>query len=631
MKTIALIRTELRRLTSSPMAILALVALMMIPVLYSGLYLWGNDDPYGNLDDVPAALVIEDTGATDDDGEHVNYGETVRDNLLDDGTLDWQVTTSDTAAVGLKTGEYDFIVTLGPDFSTNLTSIADDDPTRAVVELTTNDSNSYIARTIADKVTDSVRQSLTQEVGETAARTLLDGLATVRSGLVDAASGADQLAEGATSAHTGATTLADGTGSAADGGRDLANGLVTLNSSAAELPGQISQLNDGAHQVADGNAQLAQAVTPAAERVGQAIDALPTEDDMRARLTEQGFSEEEIAAIVGVVSPGREELTNANTQVQEAASAVQQLADGSRQVAEGTQRLSDGIPALTDGIASAARGANDLSGGLDQLRDGSNDLANGLGELESGSAELASGLSDAVSDIPDQSEEERGTAAAMMSDPVTVSSSAFTEASSYGAGMAPFFISLAGWIGIYALFLIVKPYSQRAVTALRRPLPITLGAWATPALLGALQMAAVFSVLSFGLGYEIAMPGPMLAFMVLTSVTFAAIILCLNVLLGSVGQFLGLVMMVLQLVTAGGTFPWQTLPAPLRTLHQVLPMSHSVDGMRQLMYGGDMARAWADVWSLMAWLIGALIVAFVVLARMTRQRTLRDLRPSLIG
>jgi putative membrane protein len=199
MKFLTLVRTELKRLTGSPMQILALVALMLVPLLYAGLYLWGNDDPYGNLDSVPAALVVDDAGATQD-GEDVNYGEQVRDNLIDDGTLDWHETSLKEAESGLASGEYDFIVRFGPDFSTSLTSIADDDPTKAVVELTTNDANSYLAGTIADTVTGTVRESLTQEVGETAAMTLLDSVATIRSGLVDAADGAQQLADGSATA-----------------------------------------------------------------------------------------------------------------------------------------------------------------------------------------------------------------------------------------------------------------------------------------------------------------------------------------------------------------------------------------------------------------------------------------------
>src|SRR5690606_17270857 len=192
MQFLTLIRTELGRLTSSPMKVLALAALMLVPLLYSGLYLWGNDDPYGNLDSVPAALVVQDEGANQN-GEDVNYGEQVRDQLVDDGTLDWHVTSEDRAAEGLQSGAYDFFVTLGPDFMRSVTSRAHDDPTKAVVELTTNDANSYLAGTSADTVTDPVRDSLAQEVGEQAAQTLLDNLATIRSGLADAADGASQL------------------------------------------------------------------------------------------------------------------------------------------------------------------------------------------------------------------------------------------------------------------------------------------------------------------------------------------------------------------------------------------------------------------------------------------------------
>jgi putative membrane protein len=500
-----------------------------------------------------------------------------------------------------------------------------------VVELTTNDANSYLAGTIADTVTGTVRESLTQEVGETAAMTLLDSVATIRSGLVDAADGAQQLADGSATAKDGADTLASGANSAASGSEQLLAGLNTLNSSVEPLPGKVSELASGARQVADGNQQLNDQVAPAAQRIADAVAKLPTDQDVRDRLAELGVPEDQIEPIVQLIAPAGNDIRQANDDVQAAASAVAQLADGSRQVADGAQQLSDNMPALASGVASAASGASSLDDGIHQLDDGASSLADGLGDLKDGSATLASSLADAVQEIPDQSEEERTTAAKMMSDPVSVESGAISEASSYGAGMAPFFISLAAWIGIYALFLIVKPYSQRAVTALRKPLPITLGAWATPALLGVLQMGAVYLIVAFGLGYQVAHPAGMIGLMALASVTFAAIILTLNVLLGSVGQFLGLVLMVLQLVSAGGTFPFQTLPTPLRAMHEALPMSYAVDALRQLMYGGDMARVWQDVAFLGCWLVAALIIAFFAILRMTRSRTMRDIRPSLLG
>jgi putative membrane protein len=94
---------------------------------------------------------------------------------------------------------------------------------------------------------------------------------------------------------------------------------------------------------------------------------------------------------------------------------------------------------------------------------------------------------------------------------------------------------------------------------------------------------------------------------------------------------MGLVLMVLQLVTAGGTFPWQTLPAPLAALHHVLPMGYVVDAMRQLMYGGQVGRAMTDLAVLGIWMVGSLLIAMIGVTRMTHKRTLRDLQPSLIG
>jgi hypothetical protein len=78
---------------------------------------------------------------------------------------------------------------------------------------------------------------------------------------------------------------------------------------------------------------------------------------------------------------------------------------------------------------------------------------------------------------------------------------------------------------------------------------------------------------------------------------------------GAVGTFLGLVRMLVQLVSAGGAFPWQTLPNPLSALHHVLPMGYAVDGVRRLMYGGSIAPVGGDLAVLMAYPMIALAVS----------------------
>ncbi|WP_368498133.1 YhgE/Pip family protein [Herbiconiux sp. A18JL235] len=659
MKLLHLVATELRRLTATGMARLALVALMLVPVLYAGLYLWANNDPYGNLKDVPVALVVEDTGSTLD-GKAVNYGDDVKEQLLDDASVGWKVTSGTEAAKGVRDGEFDFILTLGPDFSKALTSAAGDTPEQAVVELTTNDTNSFLATTIAGQVAEKVRASITERVGKEAALSLLNGFATVRSNLTEAVDGATKLADGTTSAADGAKTLADGTATASAGALSLAQGAGTANVGAqqldsglqqlrtgsADLPAQANQLNDGAQQIAAGNAQLSATANEVAGTVQDAVNQVPAaRADIVAILDASSLTPEQKAAVLAQLDRVGTAIDDGNAKVQQANAQIGALAAGSAQLAAGTQQLADSAPALTNGIAQAADGSSQLSGGLQQVAQGSLDLSNGMQQLVDGSSALSTGLNtvnsgagtlrdglaSGLDDVPNQTPDQRETAAQTISDPVALDTSAVTKASNYGAGMAPFFISLAAWIGIYALFLIVKPLSRRAVTAMKRPFLVATAGWATPAVLGAIQMAAVFGIITVALGYQVEHPWGMFGFMALTSATFATIILALNILLGSVGQFLGLVLMVLQLVTAGGTFPWQTLPGPLQVLHQVLPMSHAVDGIRQLMYGGNLSLAGADAGALFFWLVGALLVSYLGTRRLTRHRTLRDLRPSLIG
>jgi putative membrane protein len=300
------------------------------------------------------------------------------------------------------------------------------------------------------------------------------------------------------------------------------------------------------------------------------------------------------------------------------------VASGASQLASGTQTLASGAQTLAGGAQTVATGAAAARDGAAQLRDG-------LGTLASGTAELRDGLSDGVEQIPASTPDLRALQADTIADPVKVSSDKVASAEDYGAGLAPFFAALSAWIGIYALFLIVKPISRRAVTALHSPIRVTLAGWLTPAMLGAVQMVGLMGILAITLGFTFNNPIGTLGVMIFASATFAAIILMLNVWLGSVGQFLGLVLMVLQLVTAGGTFPWQTLPAPLAALHHVLPLGYVVDAMRQLMYGGNLGRAGWDLVVLGIWLVGALLLAAIGVTRMTHRRTLRDLQPSLIG
>lgn len=631
MKVPAMLMAELRRLTSSGMSRLALVALMIVPVLYGGLYLWANQDPYGRLDQVPVALVVADEGAVVD-GETTAYGDRVAENLIDSGAFDWRRMDAAEAETALDKGEVDFAVTIPTDFSAALASAGGEQPHQATLILATNDANNYLATTIGSQAIEKIRSSVAELVGEQAARQLLDGLADARSGFATAADGASQLASGTVTAADGATQLADGAAQLDSGTAELASGTATLADGAAQAASGASQLSSGASQVAAGVSTLDGYADEAATAAQSVVDTLPqTRAAIAAQLATLGLSQSEIDDILARLDPLGTRITEANTTVQSAAGQIDALASGAAQVSSGAAQLAAGTSQVASGAASAASGSAALHTGAAALSTGARSLDDGLAQLVSGADQLQSGLEDGVTQIPASDAELRGDQAATISDPVAIESENVAAAGDYGAGLAPFFAALAGWIGIYALFLIVKPISRRAVTALHSPFRVTLAGWLTPAVLGGVQMVALFGVLALALGFSFANPLATLGIMVLAAFVYAAIILALNVWLGSVGQFLGLVLMVLQLVTAGGTFPWQTLPSPLAALHHVLPMGYVVDAMRQLMYGGDLARISGDVSVLLTWMLGALVVAAIGVTRMTHRRTLRDLAPSLMG
>ncbi|TFB93767.1 YhgE/Pip domain-containing protein [Cryobacterium sp. MDB2-33-2] len=734
MKVFAMIRAELARLTATVMSRVALAALLLVPVLYGGLYLWANQDPYAGLDRVPVALVVADTGTVIDDVSH-NYGDDIATQLTDAGAFQWHRVSAATAAAGVADASYDFSVTIPADFSEGIASSATSTPRKSVITLTTNDTNSYLASTIGGQAATKIREAIVSKVNEEAADRLLIGLSDVRSSLVTAADGATKLTDGATTASDGSASLATGaaqlssgvgvlasglgqlatgTSQLSSGATSLATGTATLATGASQVSAGATKVSGGAADLAAGTKKLADGTVPLSTgaasvsagtkallekgvpalsaATGDAVTTLNATTTtalessltaIRTQLTSANLSTADVdAALLQLttvttgmktasaqaagVQAGLDGLitkdgkltalnagaggvaTGAATVAAGAAAAAtgaatlaagaaqtaagaSNVASGATDAATGAATLAAGAGTVNDGAASAATGASTAATGAESIATGATSLNSGLVTLQSGAGLLRDGLANGVTSIPNSDAQTRTLQGSTIADPVSLTTAAVTSAGTYGAGMAPFFASLAGWIGIYALFLIVKPVSRRAITALHSPLKITLAGWLTPGLLGLVQMAALFGILAGILHFEVHNPVGTYGMMGLAALAFAAIILALNVWLGSVGQFVGLVLMVIQLVTAGGTFPWQTLPAPLAWLHHVVPMSYAVDGIRQLMYGGNPATAWADAGVLLLWVVGGLVLAAVGVTRMTHFRTLRDLRPSLIG
>ncbi len=377
---------------------------------------------------------------------------------------------------------------------------------------------------------------------------------------------------------------------------------------------------------------------------------------LAARLKQQGLSQHQIRVILLETAKLRAPVVQANTKIQSTSKQLNQLSTGARKVSNGASALAKATPALTSGISTASSGAHQLSTGAGQLKTGLgtlqtgaqklaagekqavtgqgqlltgvNSLATGVGQLKTGATQLNTGLQNGVKQIPNPSADQRKAVAETLGAPVTLQNVSQATADSYGAGLAPFFLSLACWIGAYVLFLLVRPLSPRALAALQSPFRVALGGWLPPALFGAIQATLVFVAVVLGLGIHAAHPWLTVGFLILTSFTFVAILHALSAWFGAVGKFLGLVLMVVQLVSAGGTFPWQTIPEPLYFFHHALPMSYAIDGVRHLMYGGPGTSLGRDLLALAAWFTVAL-AASTLAARKQRVWPAKKLQPEL--
>ncbi len=461
----------------------------------------------------------------------------------------------------------------------------------------------------------------------TGAGQLQVGAASLADGAAQADSGAQQLA-------AGAGTLASSAGSLASGAQSLSSGLGQASTGASALASASTQLAAGATSVSQGNQALAAALASTADNsastlttLGELVAALPDSDPRKASLTT------ELATLSGTLGALKSQsqtvatgaagvATGASTLAQEApalsqgvaasAQGAQQLAGGSSQLsagatqlatkagelAAGTQKVSAGASQLADksgelatGVAQVSDGATTLAGGASDLATGTRQVADGATSADEGAAKLRDGLKTALDKVP--TFDNAASTATVMSDPVSLDSGWSNEASSMGEGYAPYFVGLALYVGALILWMLLRPISKRSlaapVSALRLVLSGALPSWA----LGLAQVAVLFGVLIGALGLHPTHLVATLAFAVLVSIAFVSLQQTIAIWLGpAVGRLVVLVLLMLQLTSAGGTFPAATTPLFFRVLHVILPMTRVVDGFRESLTG-DLSSVFA--------------------------------------
>ena len=72
---------------------------------------------------------------------------------------------------------------------------------------------------------------------------------------------------------------------------------------------------------------------------------------------------------------------------------------------------------------------------------------------------------------------------------------------------------------------------------------------------------------------------------------------------GDAGRFISVIILILQLTACGGTFPIETAPSIYNALHNFMPMTYTVDGLRVIIGNGNMSILWNSVIVLLSILV----------------------------
>lgn len=488
---------------------------------------------------------------------------------------------------------------------------------------------------------------------------LADGLKDAKAGSGRLATGIVRLDKGAGDLETGSRQVADGTQLLADKVNGVAADVRPFLKDNGKAIGDTARLVADSSQTVRDNLDLLVKAAPTAataahtasddlaevhrtrceeqplpdpavcgplkRAVTAAADVAAVADDVNALVKNQNGDLKALRGQLTTLQKQADALAERSPRLDEdlesAVKKVNALNTGAHKVAKGAGRLHTGL-------ATAKSGSAELDTGVGDLKKGATSLDSGMLRLGDGSATLAKGLDDGAGKIPDYDKKDRDARTGVMADPVQLASQSLHAAPNYGTGFAPYFIPLSLWVGAMVAYMLIQPLNRRALAAGAPAWRIAFAGWLPVAAIGLLQVAALMSVLHWGLGLRMAHATGTVAFLALVTCCFGAIVQWLNARFGAAGRILVLAVLMLQLTSAGGTYPVQTSPGFFNAIHPFLPMSYVVEGLRRLITGGGLGPVWQGCAVLAAFTAGALALT-ALSARRKQMWTLDRLHPEL--
>lgn len=470
------------------------------------------------------------------------------------------------------------------------------------------------------------------------------GVADAREALSNLATSADEaigkvdLAKQSLSdAKNAAVLLSSGLGQASAITGEVNTGLVTFSTSMGTvldhgstlLSQTSSQTNSAIGQTANGIVAAAGSVDAALER-GQAVVQENAQIIGVLRTLQQSLPDGEGKQAIGNVisdletknAQSQQTLDGLATLSSDTSALATSVSDASGSVDTAVQQTLgavDGyrstlstttIPAISSGLGDMGTAANGLSTtvsnqvllidqtsavlddlkttlGLsaDALRQ-TDELLSGLqGDLDTMKTDLAAlGTSDALGDLVGEDGIDPEKIADFMLSPTQVETEELYPLNAYGSAMAPLFINLTLWIGVFMLMVIMRiEVDDESV----RNLSITqrfFGRWLLLAIMVSLQAIVCCAGCLF-IGVQTTNAPAFFLTAVLCSLAYLSIQYALSTTLQHVGKALCVILVFVQIPGATGLYPIEMTPSFFQAVYPLFPFTYGIGAMRETISG----------------------------------------------
>ena len=339
---------EWKAIFKKPTFIIVIIGISLIPALYNIIFLSSMWDPYGQLSDLPVAVVNNDKEASYN-GNSMSIGKDMVTNLKENKTLDFHFVDEEEGKKGLENGDYYMVVTLPSDLSEKAASILTDHPEQMQIDYQTSSGHSFIASKMSDSAMTQLKQSVSTNVTETYTKALFNKMVDLKDGMSQAASGSEKLTDGANQLVAGSQTLTTNLHYLADSSLTFSNGTEQFTKGLSSYVSGVEQLHLGLGNFNSGLVTYTGAVSQLDSGLGQLSSKSP-----------------ELVGGINQLYTGVEAYTG-----------------GVSQLNTGLNQFSSGVSAYTNGVGNLATGANQLSNQSATLRMGVEQLSEGIQQLSS--------------------------------------------------------------------------------------------------------------------------------------------------------------------------------------------------------------------------------------------------------